>query len=96
MYMFQPMVSEKIRSQFELYHYYKNKWQTAKNIISNVIFNFTEWIIKHFVRPRFEIAREAGSYIYEGSTDFSWMTIEVKGRHNFVTEVDKAAESNDH
>jgi myo-inositol-1(or 4)-monophosphatase len=39
-----------------------------------------------------EIAREAGSYIFGMINQVSPDAIEVKGRHNFVTEVDKTAE----
>jgi myo-inositol-1(or 4)-monophosphatase len=39
-----------------------------------------------------QIAREAGSYIYERINQISPGDIEIKGRHNFVTEVDKEAE----
>jgi len=38
------------------------------------------------------IAREAGSYIYERIDQISPGDVEIKGRHNFVTEVDKSAE----
>lgn len=39
-----------------------------------------------------EIASEAGSYIFGRINQISPDAIEIKGRHNFVTEVDKAAE----
>jgi myo-inositol-1(or 4)-monophosphatase len=39
-----------------------------------------------------EIATEAGSYIFGRINQVSPDSIEVKGRHNFVTEVDKSAE----
>jgi myo-inositol-1(or 4)-monophosphatase len=39
-----------------------------------------------------EIATEAGSYIFGRINQISPETIEIKGRHNFVTEVDKSAE----
>ncbi|MFO7369714.1 MAG: inositol monophosphatase family protein [Bacteroidales bacterium] len=38
------------------------------------------------------IAVEAGQYIMERMTGFSMNQVEVKGKNNFVTEVDKAAE----
>src|SRR4030042_5658764 len=39
-----------------------------------------------------KIATEAGSYIHGKINSISLKSIEVKGKHNFVTEVDKAAE----
>ncbi len=39
-----------------------------------------------------EIAIEAGSYIFGRINQIAPDEIEVKGKHNFVTEVDKAAE----
>jgi myo-inositol-1(or 4)-monophosphatase len=39
-----------------------------------------------------EIAIEAGTYIFGRINQISPDAIEIKGRHNFVTEVDKAAE----
>jgi myo-inositol-1(or 4)-monophosphatase len=40
-----------------------------------------------------EIAREAGRYIFGKINDISMNAVEVKGKHNFVTEVDKTAEA---
>lgn len=40
-----------------------------------------------------EIAIEAGNYIHGRIKGFSMQDVEVKGKHNFVTEVDKAAEA---
>jgi myo-inositol-1(or 4)-monophosphatase len=38
------------------------------------------------------IATEAGKYIYDRIDSISWKNVEMKGKHNFVTEVDKASE----
>jgi myo-inositol-1(or 4)-monophosphatase len=43
-------------------------------------------------RTTVEIAIEAGSYIFDRINQISPEGIEVKGKHNFVTEVDKATE----
>jgi myo-inositol-1(or 4)-monophosphatase len=40
-----------------------------------------------------EIAMEAGSYIHGRIKSISMSAVEVKGKHNFVTEVDKTAEA---
>lgn len=40
-----------------------------------------------------QVAREAGKYITDHINTISFDEIETKGTHNFVTEVDKAAES---
>jgi len=40
-----------------------------------------------------DIATEAGKYIYGRIKSISMNEVEVKGRHNFVTEVDKTAEA---
>ena len=40
-----------------------------------------------------EIAIEAGSYIHSRIKSISMNAVEVKGKHNFVTEVDKTAEA---
>ena len=39
-----------------------------------------------------EVARETGKYIMDKRGNFSYDNIETKGKHNFVTEVDKKAE----
>lgn len=40
-----------------------------------------------------EVAAEAGKYIFSSIKSISMNAVEVKGLHNFVTEVDKAAEA---
>ena len=40
-----------------------------------------------------EIAYEAGNYIFGRIKSISMNEVEVKGMHNFVTEVDKTAEA---
>ncbi|MBN2347519.1 MAG: inositol monophosphatase [Bacteroidales bacterium] len=47
---------------------------------------------KNICQQTVELAIETGKYIEEAGKAFSVKNIEIKGKHNFVTEVDKTAE----
>jgi myo-inositol-1(or 4)-monophosphatase len=55
--------------------------------------NWMEMDYKALCEVTVEIAREAGHYIFGRINDISMSAVETKGKHNFVTEVDKTAEA---
>jgi len=48
---------------------------------------------KSICEATIDIAKEAGKYILDRMNSFSMNAVEVKGKHNFVTAVDKGAEA---